>query len=129
MLKLDTFPTQFKLDTDGYTENCCSHCGGEEILTNPEYLSWETIVEFRLPDCVANDSRRNGTAAQQQQWDAENGAPPRYRPCPICHSLKTMPEAARIAWRQGIAPQISVEGLMALREALLSDDKRLIQGN
>ncbi len=32
------------------------------------------------------------------------------------------------AWRQGIAPQLSTAALRALRRALVTDDRRLIQG-
>jgi hypothetical protein len=37
-------------------------------------------------------------------------------------------ESWRIVWREGVAPQLSVAGLEALRQALIEDDKRLIQG-
>lgn len=35
---------------------------------------------------------------------------------------------AQHAWRAGIAPLLSFEALLALRQALLGDDPRLIQG-
>ncbi len=34
----------------------------------------------------------------------------------------------RQVWREGIAPQLSVAGLQALRRALLQNDERLLQG-
>jgi hypothetical protein len=37
-------------------------------------------------------------------------------------------ESWRKVWREGLAPQISTAGLEALREALVSDDSRLLQG-
>lgn len=37
-------------------------------------------------------------------------------------------ELWRKVWRQGVAPQLSDAGLGALRQALLSDDERLLQG-
>lgn len=33
------------------------------------------------------------------------------------------------AWREGFQPPISYEGLLALREALISDDPNLLQGS
>jgi hypothetical protein len=40
----------------------------------------------------------------------------------------SMPESARMVWRQAIVPQLSLAGLDALRLALRGDDPRLIQG-
>jgi hypothetical protein len=37
-------------------------------------------------------------------------------------------EAWRKVWRDGLAPQLSVAALQALRQALQSDDARLLQG-
>lgn len=37
-------------------------------------------------------------------------------------------ESWRKVWREGLAPQLSVAGLDALRRALLNDDPRLLQG-
>ncbi len=37
-------------------------------------------------------------------------------------------ESWRKVWRDGLAPQISTEGLTALRKALADDDARLLQG-
>jgi hypothetical protein len=37
-------------------------------------------------------------------------------------------ESWRKVWRDGLAPQLSTNGLEALRRALLSDDPRLLQG-
>lgn len=37
-------------------------------------------------------------------------------------------EQWRAVWRKGIAPQLSMGGLQALRQALLTDDPRLLQG-
>src|SRR5262245_26265993 len=37
-------------------------------------------------------------------------------------------ESWRRVWREGIAPQLSTPGLEALRAALVTDDKRLLQG-
>lgn len=37
-------------------------------------------------------------------------------------------ESWRQVWRQGFAPAISTKGLVALRDALESDDPRLLQG-
>jgi hypothetical protein len=37
-------------------------------------------------------------------------------------------ESWRKVWREGAAPQLSTKGLLALRDALLTDDPRLIQG-
>ena len=37
-------------------------------------------------------------------------------------------ESWRKAWREGLAPLISTEGLVALRVALATDDARLLQG-
>lgn len=37
-------------------------------------------------------------------------------------------ESWRKAWREGFAPQLPTEGLEALRDALVSDDPRLLQG-
>jgi hypothetical protein len=37
-------------------------------------------------------------------------------------------ESWRKVWREGLAPQISTAGLEALREALVNDDARLLQG-
>lgn len=37
-------------------------------------------------------------------------------------------ESWRIVWRNGFAPNLSTPGLEALREALKTDDKRLLQG-
>lgn len=38
-------------------------------------------------------------------------------------------ESWRKVWRDGFAPGISVEGLTALRDALITDDTRLVQGS
>ena len=38
-------------------------------------------------------------------------------------------ESWRLVWRDGFVPVISTTGLMALRDALLSDDPRLTQGS
>ena len=38
-------------------------------------------------------------------------------------------ESWRKVWREGIAPQLSRSGLEALRNALISDDDRLLQGS
>ncbi len=38
-------------------------------------------------------------------------------------------ESWRKVWREGFAPVLSIAGLKALREALLRDDSRLIQGS
>ena len=38
-------------------------------------------------------------------------------------------ESWRMVWREGFAPVLSTAGLLALREALLSDDARLSQGS
>src|SRR5262245_59177443 len=37
-------------------------------------------------------------------------------------------ESWRKVWREGLVPQISLAGLQALRQALVSDDPRLLQG-
>ncbi len=37
-------------------------------------------------------------------------------------------ETWRSVWRDGVAPNLSLNGLKALQRALLSDDERLIQG-
>lgn len=37
-------------------------------------------------------------------------------------------EAWQIAWRSGIAPNLSTEGLLRLRSALENDDRALLQG-
>jgi hypothetical protein len=37
-------------------------------------------------------------------------------------------ETWRKVWREGVAPQLSTAGLEALRQGLLSDDSRLLQG-
>ncbi len=37
-------------------------------------------------------------------------------------------EAWRSTWRQGVAPLLSTESLEALRQALVNDDPRLLQG-
>jgi hypothetical protein len=37
-------------------------------------------------------------------------------------------EAWRKVWREGLAPQLSNHALLALRQALLGDDPRLLQG-
>lgn len=34
----------------------------------------------------------------------------------------------RRAWRDGIAPQLSLTGLVALRDAIVRDDQKLVQG-
>jgi hypothetical protein len=39
-----------------------------------------------------------------------------------------MIESWRKVWREGVAPQLSVAGLEALRQALITDDERLLQG-
>ena len=36
--------------------------------------------------------------------------------------------AWQLVWRHGIAPQLTTTGLLALRQALEADDRRLIQG-
>jgi hypothetical protein len=36
-------------------------------------------------------------------------------------------ETWKVAWRNGVAPCLSTEGLLALRDALRTDDRRLIQ--
>ncbi len=109
-------------------DDLCALCGGEECILNPDYITWEETECERLPWWVQNDSRRHGPCGGQRQWDEDVGAPPRYIPCPRCGSPSTMPEAARKVWREGILPNISTEGLQALRLALLKDDKALIQG-
>jgi hypothetical protein len=38
-------------------------------------------------------------------------------------------ESWRMVWREGLAPVLSTAGLVALREALRSDDHRLTQGS
>jgi hypothetical protein len=38
------------------------------------------------------------------------------------------PETWALIWRRGIAPQLSIASLKALRDALAADDRRLIQG-
>ncbi len=38
-------------------------------------------------------------------------------------------ESWRLVWREGFAPVLSTTSLMALREALISDDARLSQGS
>ena len=38
-------------------------------------------------------------------------------------------ESWRLVWRDGFVPVVSTTGLMALREALLTDDPRLTQGS
>jgi hypothetical protein len=38
-------------------------------------------------------------------------------------------ESWRKVWREGFAPVLSTTGLLALRRALIKDDKRLIQGH
>lgn len=38
-------------------------------------------------------------------------------------------ESWRLVWRDGFVPVLSTTGLMALRDALLSDDSRLTQGS
>jgi len=37
-------------------------------------------------------------------------------------------EAWRKVWREGLAPQLSINALTALKQALLADDPRLLQG-
>jgi hypothetical protein len=37
-------------------------------------------------------------------------------------------ESWRKVWRNGLAPELSTAGLQALKQALISDDERLIQG-
>jgi hypothetical protein len=44
-------------------------------------------------------------------------------------TARPMPESARKAWRDGIAPQLSTNALQALRRGLLRDDSRLTQGS
>src|SRR5438128_1976677 len=41
---------------------------------------------------------------------------------------ETTMETWRKVWREGVAPQLSQAGLEALRQALASDDSRLLQG-
>lgn len=40
----------------------------------------------------------------------------------------SMPELARRVWREGFCPGFSTRGLLALRDALVNDDPRLVQG-
>jgi hypothetical protein len=40
----------------------------------------------------------------------------------------TYPAAWQLAWREGIAPVLSTEALLALKKALERDDPRLLQG-
>ncbi len=47
---------------------------------------------------------------------------------PLAREQGTM-EKWRETWRKGVAPLLSVKALEALREALATDDARLIQGN
>lgn len=37
-------------------------------------------------------------------------------------------ESWRLVWRKALAPRLSAPGLVALRQALLGDDERLLQG-
>jgi hypothetical protein len=39
-----------------------------------------------------------------------------------------MMESWRDCWRRGVAPLLSTKGLEALRQALVNDDRRLLQG-
>ena len=58
---------------------------------------------------------------QQARWNREEQtADRRGNPPP--------PLAWQLAWRDGIAPQLSTAGLKALERALADDDPRLIQG-
>ncbi len=41
---------------------------------------------------------------------------------------KSMDESWRKVWRQGVVPHLNLEGLLALEQALVTNDRRLIQG-
>jgi hypothetical protein len=134
----------------------CKRCNGKECIMNPEYLVWEDGDGERLPWYIQNDSRRHGGPAEQRAWDEEVGAPSRYLLCPECGTLEALEheqpsplaiqlqksiqyelakqqekepmESWQRAWRIGVAPQLSTAGLQALRQALVSNDPKLLQG-
>ncbi len=70
----------------------------------------DTATAYAYADCLMEAGRLDEAEAVQKSVEVPSG------------------ESWRTVWRKGFAPQFSLECLTAMREALATDDPRLLQG-